>query len=638
MIRGAFKNDDLKSVMEIDKNCYRMRNFTSPASFRIEDCLYDKESYSAINRKIDEMTLWNEKVLFILDKENISTKKIMLEDNMLTNVLEQNKFSPYTIISDKIFQFPFTQIGELINDCVQAFVGKSGQKSKRKNLIISSGPLVLKDLCCTILPDVINPLNPNIVSDLSKGPLWIEICCKRCGENCFVKNTVTEPFPKLMLKVLFSLWYGHVYAYNIDESNGWASKFPVWHECLERKGQYLDEIKNATIEDEQFIDQNKGTNNQHVQFDNFLVFVESFFDIYATKYQDYLDALADGMVQCYLKYQESHTQEQVEKDAESKSNSEETCARKTENKSCSDLSKDKDKAQTNQESITDGIDETEDQEIKQPRRSRRNLQSISESNEYQPLFGADTSKLSESSSSSSPTNSVKSKSINKKNKSTKAASKTKKKKSESEGNFLENDEIGTIKPPYENQYVSDVIAKEAESDDETVDLNEFLLDNHEDDYFLDDVILKKVNNRSIERQKSYYLEKKQELDAIRNTHSNRRGLKSVGLKKIKLGKEVEKAKAHVIQLIKEELWNQQATKDLNIQTRLDHIEFVKVKKRKTLHPVSDQYIKSIKNMSKKEKDEMMESKREKKFLMKIIILCIMEGNAMKLLLFILIGC
>lgn len=547
-------NDDLSNIMTAKKNCYRMRNFIDPVSYTIEDYLYNEEIFRGINRNIQEMDLWKSKVDNILSEAILKTKTILLDNDMLNIIMNQNDFIPYKIVSDNVYHFPFSKIGELFNECYEAFVGKGREVSKKRDLMISSGPLVLKNLCCSIWKKKYTEIEFTSASAPLKEPLWIELVCKKCGQSCSHKNSMSEPFSKFMLKAIFSSWYGHIYAYEIDETNKWTSHFPNWFYCKERKGQFLDDLKNASFQDEAYMERNKW-NPDLTQFRNFLLFVEQFLDIYATKYDKYLEALSDAMSNSYLKYLESN-HDNLEQET-SKSDSEK-------------------------------------------------YQSDSQNGNNE------SSNSSSSSNSLSLSNSSHSHSNNDNIKTTPLPAVTKKKKTKSTTNVKNKEKIRSILPAYDHLNVPDKIVSEDHSDD-SIDLNEFLLDKHNDDYFLNDQILNKVNNKNIEKQKSLYLEEKKTLDSLINSPLPSRGLKQFMLRKKKLEKTVQTSKANIVHLIKEELWNLQANKDLKIQTKLDNIEFVKVKYQQRLHPVSDQYIKSINMMSKDEKDQMMESKKRSNF-------------------------
>ena len=81
--------------------------------------------------------------------------------------------------------------------------------------------------------------------DSTTYPCWIELRCKKCGKQAYVKKPKNTMLCNYMLLVIYSVWSVHVYAIKESPANKWLyPKNESWNVCSERHGKYLFDLKN----------------------------------------------------------------------------------------------------------------------------------------------------------------------------------------------------------------------------------------------------------------------------------------------------------------------------------------------------------------------------------------------------------
>ena len=89
-----------------------------------------------------------------------------------------------------------------------------------------------------------------------------------------------------MLKVVYSLWFSHIFSYEIYKKDEWHERNKDWTFCMRRYGEYFFNIKaSATYDNEHLLQQE----SQHKKIYIWKIYLEKFFDALGSKYLDLVE-------------------------------------------------------------------------------------------------------------------------------------------------------------------------------------------------------------------------------------------------------------------------------------------------------------------------------------------------------------
>ena len=75
---------------------------------------------------------------------------------------------------------------------------------------------------------------------------WVCIQCSLCKKKTFLKKTKNFKFVEFLMKAIYSVWYQHVFCYSTNANNPFDSMNNDWNECNNRKGEYLQRLRDST--------------------------------------------------------------------------------------------------------------------------------------------------------------------------------------------------------------------------------------------------------------------------------------------------------------------------------------------------------------------------------------------------------
>ena len=75
---------------------------------------------------------------------------------------------------------------------------------------------------------------------------WVCIQCSLCKKKTFLKKTKNFKFVEFLMKAIYSVWYQHVFCYSTNVNNPFDSMNNDWNVCNNRKGEYLQRLRDST--------------------------------------------------------------------------------------------------------------------------------------------------------------------------------------------------------------------------------------------------------------------------------------------------------------------------------------------------------------------------------------------------------
>ena len=130
---------------------------------------------------------------------------------------------------------------------------------------------------------------------------WVSIQCSLCNKKVFIKKTKDCNFVDFFMKMVYSVWYQHVFCYSTDSNNPFDSMNTDWNVCNNRKGEYLQRLRDSTRFDISVLSLEKDGENKLFIWKKYLEFfftglkvrystILDSFVFYISKVKDLLDA------------------------------------------------------------------------------------------------------------------------------------------------------------------------------------------------------------------------------------------------------------------------------------------------------------------------------------------------------------
>ena len=235
---SEWKNDDIENRLKIVKKrgtCPRVLNFVSVnQEINIEETLYD-ENYlnQRKNNKVNEEVrkvikkVFPEMVKRIRLHPETESDLHLLKSSIDMNDFIKRKFNAYLMIPlGKWFNYAFKE---------QRVQFDNMNFKESQTMLLAMEHLQIQFLSCGY---------PS--GDLNSEELWICVQCTLCKKKSFVKKSKDSDFVTFFLKVIYSVWYQHVFSYQANSDNPFDTMNPEWNICNGRRGKYLQQLRDAT--------------------------------------------------------------------------------------------------------------------------------------------------------------------------------------------------------------------------------------------------------------------------------------------------------------------------------------------------------------------------------------------------------
>ena len=218
------------------KWCPRWLSKLAPPALDIEGSLY-RQTYARFRaiktpRRITD--------LFKLQFENML-------DGIKYRSVEQNDIAKYQS-SKSLTQFlqhiekdlMVFKVGKMIKNC---FLTEGGILQSQTHSFSTSTILALQHLELRIISQDLDE------SRLDKIGLWVSVQCSSCKKHCYCRKLGNENFMSFMTKLIYSVWYVHIFGYRNNTSNEWYDCNSDWNSCPKRVGKYLHNMKQSINHD-----------------------------------------------------------------------------------------------------------------------------------------------------------------------------------------------------------------------------------------------------------------------------------------------------------------------------------------------------------------------------------------------------
>ena len=236
---GTWIKDDESirlKCMRIRKWCPRWLSRVSPPALDIESSLY-RQTYARF------------KVL--TTPKRISNRLKIQFENILDSIkfrpIEQNDVSRYQSCKN-IIQFlklmekevMVFKVGTMMKKC---FLSENGILQPPTHSFSISTILALQRLELRVISEDLDE------SDLDKIGVWILVQCSSCKKHCYCRKLKKENFVTFMTKVIYSIWFVHVFGFKNKLTNEWYNCNSDWNQCPGRRGDYLHDFKYSLNHD-----------------------------------------------------------------------------------------------------------------------------------------------------------------------------------------------------------------------------------------------------------------------------------------------------------------------------------------------------------------------------------------------------
>ena len=109
--------------------------------------------------------------------------------------------------------------------------------------------------------------------DIDSEELWIVVKCALCKKKAYVKKTAEDSnFVIFFLKIIYSVWYQHVFSYHMDENNPFDNMNPEWNICNHRRGEYLQRLRDSSRFDNKVLCEEKKPKEKFKKWKRYLSF------------------------------------------------------------------------------------------------------------------------------------------------------------------------------------------------------------------------------------------------------------------------------------------------------------------------------------------------------------------------------
>ena len=126
-------------------------------------------------------------------------------------------------------------------------------------------------------------------SDLDTIGLWVLVQCAACKKKCYCRKLDNENFVLFMTKIVYSIWYVHIFGYKNKTSEEWYNCNADWNHCPKRVGKYLHTMKESLRHDYKHLITDESRQKRLFIWRKY---VESFFE----QMGRFMTTIYDGMV------------------------------------------------------------------------------------------------------------------------------------------------------------------------------------------------------------------------------------------------------------------------------------------------------------------------------------------------------
>ena len=262
---SQWKTDDVSERMKLIKIkgiCPRVLNTINiNQDHNIEHTLYDP-NYSDKSKKVEV----NEEVRKAL--KNIYPellKRIELHPEVESDLkLLQSSSSMNDFMKDKFNEHLMIPLGKWFNYAFKE------QRNHFDNMNFKESQTTLIALE-HLLIQILSEGYPS--QDLDSEELWIIVKCALCKKKAYVKKTEEDPnFVSFFLKVIYSVWYQHVFSYQMDEDNPFDIMNSGWNICNHRRGEYLQKLRDSSRFDNTVLCHEKKPKEKFMKWKKYLKF------------------------------------------------------------------------------------------------------------------------------------------------------------------------------------------------------------------------------------------------------------------------------------------------------------------------------------------------------------------------------
>ena len=223
------------NLMKIDKLCPRMLNKVSVVdNLNIEGSIYNREIFKryqkmSVSKKLKET--FKKVVTSRVQRIKLHPEKEVDADQLQT-------FPNFiTYLKRRYLTTMFLPIGQWFNECFNDEIPKFDNKyylQSQTNLI------ACEHLQMQFFPEFSKKIN------LDRSTQWVCVRCSLCQKKVFVRKTIDEKFVTFMLKVIYSVWFHHIFSYKISPENEFMKVNQEWNICPRRRSKYLQRLRDST--------------------------------------------------------------------------------------------------------------------------------------------------------------------------------------------------------------------------------------------------------------------------------------------------------------------------------------------------------------------------------------------------------
>ena len=168
-------------------------------------------------------------------------------DNILNNILQNRDHDQDTILfcsCDTLTEYitqvyketMFLNIGKWFKQCFVEMIPKFDNKYYYQS---QTTLIAIEHLQIQFYPVCYPEL------EFDKSSQWTCVKCALCDKKVFLKKQENESFNLFMMKVVYTVWFCHVYSYAIDEDDEFYKFNPDWNLCCKRTGKYFQELRDS---------------------------------------------------------------------------------------------------------------------------------------------------------------------------------------------------------------------------------------------------------------------------------------------------------------------------------------------------------------------------------------------------------
>ena len=240
-----------------------------------------------------EHSLYDDKLLTDLKKNKVTQNIKEVIKKIIPGYIDRIKLHPETETDLKILESS-TDIMDFVkvkyNEHMEISIGQWFRSAFKEelpnfdNLEFKQSQtmlIALENLQIQFFPKDIQDIDIDVTEQ------WLCVKCSSCGKKVFVKKTKDEKFVKFLLKVVYSVWYEHVFCYATDENNAFNEMNAGWNVCNERRGKFLHRLMESAKFDNSVLLKEEDGRKKLYSWNKFLEF---FFVGLKVNYMNLMDA------------------------------------------------------------------------------------------------------------------------------------------------------------------------------------------------------------------------------------------------------------------------------------------------------------------------------------------------------------